>query len=252
MFDWYIREVGEYVDGLRTGGKPVREYNFPGTAAALKKGLPIHIGPQANRGILLREDTFIELGGPDAGSCAFFIMTENLSLIKDGRITLIGPDLQETIRPKLPFGQVVMVGGNELNTKDPNALYHLRFIGDEIEGYMVRSLSRNLWSRVSKDAGAKGFSFEVLGRALMSVYKSQNIKIQAVEILFVTSSKEDVGRLADIEVQVQKERDQIQKEHWKSKGYDIDCILDCGSCANKSVCDELRKVLRARRKAKGG
>lgn len=251
MFDWYIREVIEYMAELRAGGKPVREYNFPGTAVGLKEGLPVRIGSQANRGIILREDTFIELGGPDAGSCAFFLMTDDPACIRDGRTTLIGPDLQEASRPSLPFAQVVMVGGEELNPKEPETLQQLRFIGDQIEGYMVRSLSRNLWSRVSRDAAAKGFNFEILGRALMAVYKSQNIKVQAVEILFVTSSREDVRRLGDIEIQVQKDREQIQREHWRSKGYDIDCGPDCRSCANKAVCDELREVLRARRKARG-
>lgn len=250
MFDRYIREVGQYEDGLRAEGRLVRKYKFTGSAEQLKERLPVRIGPQANQGILLREDTFVELGGPDEGSCGCFLITDDPSLIMDGRTTLIGPDIQESSRSALPFGQVVMAGGAELNYKEPETLQHLRFIGDQIEGYMLRSLPQSLWCRVSKNAAARGFNFEVLGRALMAVYKSQNIKIEAVEIIFITSSKKDVMRLAEIEAQAQKNIKQMREEYWKSKGYDINCGLDCRACVNKEVCEELRTVLRSRRRAK--
>ena len=251
MFDGIIKKVAACVEEWRTEGKKIREFHFPGTASLLKEGLPISVGNRANSGIILREDTRIELGGPDAGSCACFLVTEDLSLLQDGKITLIGPDIPETSGPSLPFGQVVVMGGSELGLEEPELLQHLRFIGDQIEGYMVRSLSQNLWSRVSKNAAAKGFNFEILGRALMAVYKSQNYKIQAVEILFVTSSKEDVMVLSELESRAEKIRKQLQKDHWKIRGYDIDCDLDCSVCDDKAVCDELRKVLQAKMSVAG-
>ena len=55
-----------------------------------------------------------------------------------------------------------------------------------------------MWSRVSKNAAEKGFCFETLGRALMAIFKSDMPKVQAVEILFVTSSKEDLEQLDNI------------------------------------------------------
>ena len=249
MFDGIIKKVAACVEEWRTEGKEIREFHFPGTASLLKEGLPISVGNRANPGIILREDTRIELGGPDAGSCASFLMTDDLSLLQDGKITLIGPDIPETFGPSLPFGQVVMMGGSELGLEGPELLQHLRFIGNPIEGYMVRSLSNNLWSRVSRNVAVRGFNFEILGRALMAVYKAQHAKIQAMEILFVTSSKEDVMVLSELETRAEKIRKQLQKYHWKLRGYEIDCDLDCRTCIDKAVCDELRKVLLARKVA---
>jgi CO dehydrogenase/acetyl-CoA synthase beta subunit len=177
------------------------------------------------------------------------LRTDNPSLVRDGRITLIGPDVDESSGKSLPFGQVVMMGGVELSDKEHEALQHLTFIGDQIEGYMVRSLSRNLWSRVSNDAAQKGFCFETLGKALMAIYKSNNLKIQAMETIFVTSSKEDVGLLDHIAAQVQKIDKEIVKQNWKIRGYDIDCAFDCSSCTDKPVCDDIREVLRAKKKS---
>jgi CO dehydrogenase/acetyl-CoA synthase beta subunit len=248
VFEAYIRKVAEYVEDLRARGRQIREFEALGTAAVLREALPVNVGPLANQGVILREDTFVELGGPDAGSCAFFLMTDDLSLIRDGRTTLIGPDIQETSCRSLPFCQVVMIGGTELGEGEHETLQQIRFIGDQIEGYMVRSLSRGLWSRVSRNAAAKGFGFEVLGRTLMAIYKSQNPRIQATEILFVTSSKEDVMILSSIETQVQKIGKEVQKKNWKIRGYDIDCALDCEGCADKAVCDEIREVLRMRKR----
>lgn len=235
--------LADYVQQMQTTGRQLRVFNLPTTVGRLKEGLPIRIGSQAGQGIVLRGDTFVELGNPEVGSCAFFLRTDNPALIKDGMITLIGPDIQESFGQSLAFGQVVIMGGVELSNKEHEALQQLQYVGDQIEGYMVRNLSRNLWSRVGKDAVRKGFSFQILGRALMALYKVSNPKIEAMEIIFVTSGKDDVGGLDRIAVQVQKIDKEIVKENWKIRGYDLDCALDCSSCSEQEVCDEIREVL---------
>jgi CO dehydrogenase/acetyl-CoA synthase beta subunit len=247
MFDLYIQKMIGYVEELQARGRQTRVFECSGPAAKPKDDLPIRIGPRASSGVILRDDTLVELGNPDAGSCAFILWTNNPSLIADGRITLIGPDIQESSGQSLPFGQVVMVGGTELSDEKHEALQRLQFIGDEIEGYMVRSSSRNIWSRVSKHVIGKGFSFEVLGRALNRLYRSSDPAIQAMEIVFVTSGKEDVGLLDQLASQVQKINKEMVRQTWKIKGYDIDCLFDCTSCADKPVCDEIRGVLQLRR-----
>jgi CO dehydrogenase/acetyl-CoA synthase beta subunit len=247
MFDIYIQKITEYVERLQAEGRQTQVFDCQGPADKLKEDLPIRVGPRASPGIILREDTFIELGSPKAGSCAFILWTDKTSLISDGRITLIGPDIQESPGQSLPFGQVVMVGGTELSDKEDEVLRHLQYIGDRIEGYMVRSLSRNIWSRVSKDVAGKGFSFEVLGRALRALYKSANARIEKMETIFVTSSKEDIGLLDQVAAQVQKINKEIVRQTWKIRGYDIDCAFDCSSCADKPVCDDIREVLQLKR-----
>ncbi len=60
---------------------------------------------------------------------------------------------------------------------------------------MIKSIPQHMWSRVSLDAAGKGFNFEILGRALMAIYRSAVPKIEAMEVMFVTSSKEDLQLL---------------------------------------------------------
>jgi CO dehydrogenase/acetyl-CoA synthase beta subunit len=247
-FDEYIEKVSRYIEEMRGGGGPVAAFDRPGSPEKLLEGLPIGVGPNANPGIVLRGDTFVELGNPQAGSCAALLWTDRPSLIRDGRITLFGPGIQESAEGSLPFAQILMVGGDDLGQDDHEKLQQAQHVADQIEGYMVRSASQNLWSRVSKDAAAKGFDFETLGRALIDLVKIGVPKVSVVEILFVTTSKEDVKRLDGLVSGVREVGREILKENWKARGYDLDCDFDCTSCNDQEICDEIRGVIKARRK----
>jgi CO dehydrogenase/acetyl-CoA synthase beta subunit len=250
VFDIYIKKISQYVEDMKAKNRRITVFDAPSTFIRLKEGLPFKVGPDANPGIILRQDTYVELGNPEAGSCAIMLSTDNTSLIRDGRITLIGPDIPESEGKSLPFGQVLIFGGVGLDDKEHESLQQHGFVSDSIEGYMIRSLPQNVWSRVSKDAAGKGFDFECLGKALMSVYKSCNQKIETMEIVFLTSGKDDVKLLDELSAQVQKISREIVKENWKIKGYDIDCEFDCSSCADKPVCDDIREVLKEKRRKK--
>jgi len=245
-FDEYVKKVAAYVEDLRSRGKSVRQITCPPLLAASTEGLPIRVGEGANPGIILRSDTFAELGNPEAGSCALVLWTDDPALVRDGTITVIGPDIPESAGASLPFGQVLLVGGRELTVEEHQTLSQAQYVADQIEGYMIKSSSRNLWGRVSKDVAAKGFCFEMLGRALTAIYKSTSPKVEAMEVVFITSDKEDVLRLGEIAGEVQEVSTEIVKEHWKARGYDLDCDLDCKSCSEKAVCDDIRDVISAK------
>ena len=254
IFDAYLTEVAQYVQEMKEKGRPFREMNCPTTVNALKEGLPVSIGDQSKGGVILRRDTFIELGNPEVGSSAFLLWTDNSSLVTDGRITLIGSDIPESPGASLPLGQVLIVGGKEIGDKEHDALERSQYISDQIEGYMLRSTLGQTWGRVSKDAAARGFSFETLGRGLMALLKAEVPGIEAMEIVFVTSNKEDLQPLSRIAKQVQEIGRKISKEVWKAKGYDIvECGngVSCGSCSSKKVCDDIREVINVQKKETG-
>jgi CO dehydrogenase/acetyl-CoA synthase beta subunit len=246
VFDSYIEKVASYAQEIRSQGSPVREFDCSGPPEKLRHGLPMAVGPNANPGIILRGDTFLELGNPEAGSCSILLWTDDPSRVRDGRITLLGPDIPESADASLPFGQVLVVAGEGLTPEDHEKLQQAQHVSDQIEGYMVRSSSANLWSRVSKDVAAKGLDFESLGRALMSLVKSGASGVSAVELLFVTTSKQDVKHLDAVASQVKTLGSEMVKETWKAKGYDLDCDLDCSSCSDRPVCDEIRDVIVAK------
>ena len=244
-FDECIGQVSDYVKEMRRAGRPVSEFEA-------QRELPVEVGPNAAAGIILRGDTFVELGSPQVGSCAALLWTRDVSRVADGRITLFGPDVPASRGESLPFAQVLLVAGRDLDESDHEKLQQAQHVSGEIEGYMVRSTAENIWGRVSHDAAAKGFDCRVLGSALIALVKRAAPAVSGVEVLFVTTDREDVKRLAGICSRAKQVAGDILKETWKARGYDVDCGFDCGSCMDESVCDDIREVIVASRKrAKG-
>lgn len=255
IYDVYLTRLAAYVSDLRQEGRLIRDIACPSEVSRLLEGLPIRVGPGANRGIILRGDTFVEMGNPDAGSSAFLFWTDNPALVRDGKITLIGPDIPESPGASLPFGQVLIMAGTGLTEKDHQKLEHTQFVADQIEGYMIRSTSQLVWSRVSKEAAEKGFCFETLGRALMAIFKSEVTQVESMEILFVTSSRQDLEPLDDIGAQVRKIYKSILAADWKARGFDAYVCSyggDCKTCPDQPVCDEIKEVVKVRKEKVSG
>jgi CO dehydrogenase/acetyl-CoA synthase beta subunit len=136
-----------------------------------------------------------------------------------------------------------LIGGSFLKEEHHTTLEWSQYISDRIEGYMIRSVPQRIWSRVSKEAIERGFCFEVLGKALMGIIKSELPLVESIEMLFVTSSKQDVDELEIIAKQVEKISHDLKKGKFIAgdKG-DYSCIdgLDCSLCQDKPVCDTIR------------
>jgi CO dehydrogenase/acetyl-CoA synthase beta subunit len=252
IFDAYVKEIRDYAERMRAKYGVLREIDCPKGTDEVLSGLPVRIGPRASAGIILREDTSVELGNPSTGSCAFLLWTDNPTLIRDGRITLVGPDIGESQGRSLPFAQILMPGGSALQEEDQEVLDRSQYAFDQIEGYMIRSVPQRMWSRVSKTAVDKGFNFETLGRALMGIFKSQVPRVEAVEVLFVTSSREDLTPLENIATQVGKISRDIRRNTLIRRldgAYECTAGYDCNACADKAVCDDIKQLV-ALRKAK--
>ena len=196
--------------------------------------------PGAGRNnLVLLADLALELGNPADGSVSFLLTTEEEDLVDDGRITLIGPDVQEASGPRLPFGKVVIVRveGNDdsITVKRHREMFLLKF-GLSLKGYMLKAASRYMaeWSRISKEAVATGFSFSVLGNALVEGYKRLDY-VKAVEVIFVTSSDVDVKGLYEMGHRALRRVDAMNKRTSEMNH-------DCSSCGYKDVCDEAEEL----------
>jgi len=80
IFDEDIKQIAGYVTGLKDKGLQMREFFCRELSETLAEDLPIQVGPEANPGIILRGDTFVEMGNPSAGSVSLFLWTDNPSL----------------------------------------------------------------------------------------------------------------------------------------------------------------------------
>jgi len=252
-FDAYIEKLRKYLEDIGKRGQ-LREISCPAKVAELMEGLPVRVGPQERANIILKEDTAVELGNPNVASCAFLLWTPNPTLVRDGRITLIGPDIQEGVGQSLPLAQVLIIGGPGLKDQHHLVLEQHYIISNQIEGYMIRLAPQRqrMWTRVSKEAMEKGFSFEALGRAIMAIYKSGFPVIDAAEVVFLTSSKEDVEGLESIATEVQKiKNDALSGRFARKDDGSYECTseyVDCTECPDQVICDEIRDLIRLRRK----
>jgi len=247
-YEVHLARVREYVAAKKRQCRQVREINCSAEDEKLVGDLPLGVGVQKGSNIILKEDTFVELGNPSIASCAFVVWSDSLSGVVDGRITLIGTDVQESEGKSLPFGQVIIVGGSRLKEEHYIDLEKTQYISDQIEGYMIRSVPRRVWSRVSREAAGTGFSFETLGRALMSIFKSRHPLVQATEVIFVTSSKEDVNELDGIAAEVRQFSGELRKWVRQNDGTYECSEYSCASCDEKELCDSIRGWIALRRK----
>jgi len=184
--------------------------------------------------IVLSEDTWLELGNPKTSSTAPVLVTESLDLVHDGSITLIGPDIPEA-QGSLPFAQILLIASNQLQDEDYRKINSFQY-ELELQGYMIKAIpsSLTIWSRVSKESAGEGFSFEILGDAIIERYKS-TFSIPSMEIVFVTSSKDDVEELGDLRQKVTRIISAMNKMIQETS-------FDCSSCEYLDVCADVRQL----------
>jgi len=249
-FDEQILAIRGFTRKRKEEGRPLSETHCAGSPDDLLRGLAVRFGPDTPPSVILKEDTFIELGNPVNGSASMVLWTRQKELVQDGLITRMGPDVPEAEGQSLPFGQVILLGGSGLEEKDLAKLERASNLSSLLEGYMIRHVPRKLWSRVSRDAAAKGFCFETLGRALMAHYKRTFPLLESAEILFVTSSKAQVEELEGIGLEAKGKSLSIRKLTRTEDGnYECD-DLSCDECPEKPACDTIREVMVIRKKGK--
>ena len=243
-FDRLIGQVRQTIDGIGSV-KNVRVIQAPSA-----NSLPFAIGEHANHGIVLKSRCAVELGGTLEGSCALTLSTSDVKLIHDGCVTIVGPDIPELTQDCVhPFAQVILVAGAGLTGEDHQGIEDCQDAKDWIDGYLVRGGAGELWTRISRDLFARGLSFAQLGSALGALIKERQAKASHVEIVFVTSSKADVEQLCALRNAWKDASHGLRHDTWMGKGLDIDCPSGghCGSCGDKQICDQVRKIQRMRR-----
>jgi CO dehydrogenase/acetyl-CoA synthase beta subunit len=244
LFDPYFALIRDYEDDLRIKGRIVRVWPADQPRVGEQAETP------AQTTLILKEDTAVELGGPASAGTAFLLWTDDVSLVSDGRVTLIGPDITETTTNVLPLGQVMLVAGSSLKKElQPRLERDLRY-AEGVPGYATRSTGGRIWSRVSRRAYEDGFSLRRLGGTILSQLHRKQAAEAAAEIVFVTSSVEDVQSLEKIGAQVRKLSHDLRRERLKqvSNGeYECQSGVACDVCTDNEVCADIRQIVAIRK-----
>ncbi len=235
LFDKQYTAISDYLDSRRSEGK-VSVFTHSG-----KTDWPT----DKKQNLVLGQDTAVELGNPKDASTSFLLWVNQPGEIRNGRITIVGPDLHQLIGKQSSFGKIVIVAGSDFDADNSHERYRemelLRY-DIHLKGYMMRGVSQQQreWSRVSNDAIRNGFSFKYLGGALMDKF-SQLPYVRAVETIFITSCREDVQAaeiIADNVFRVISAMNKMAEE----------MSLDCDTCDYNDVCGDVAELRSMRKK----
>lgn len=210
-------------------------------------------GEGAGGGVVMRRDIGIELGGGSAATCAMVLTTSDGDLVRDGRVSVIGPDFDEVEEGAvLPFAQMVLIGGSSLTGTDVQALEEIQKVRNWVHGYQVRTTTNEIAARVSKELKAAGFTLGHLGKALAALARSAHPEAAKVEVVFVTASSDEVKALRPLANRWVDRSREIRRCAMAEIGIDIDCPSGghCGKCKDKDTCDQVRRIQAMRRTAK--
>ena len=234
LFNERIRELRAYVDTVRARNvvRVVRSAEVPAWPPG-KKG-----------NVVLHADTSVELGNPQDESVAFHVWTADLGLVRDGCITLVGPDIGESVGRHLPFGKAVLLGVEDVCEENCVERYRelgLRRYDLNLAGYMLRAPSQvgREWSRVSRQAVDGGFTLATLGSALIRLYKALPY-VKSAEALVVTSSPADVRELSMIGDRAARQIAALNK-------MTTELVRECEACEFNDVCSQVEDLRVSRR-----
>ena len=201
--------------------------------------------------VVLAEDVAVELGHPSTSSQSFVLVTLQKELTHNGQITLVGPDFERMSNGECrPFAQVAIAAFAPGTAPDPFDLENLQYLTHRLPGYMVRSVPGRLWARISKQGRSNGLTMETLGSALISAYTEEFEHIEGVEVMFVTSTASDVDELSMVATEAKILAGQHKKLALGIDG-EVECSeLDCETCEEQPVCDNLRDIVIKRRERK--
>jgi len=189
----------------------------------------------------------MELGNPDTISISFLIFTTNFEMIEDNTIDIIGHDIMiENSNKVMPFAQILLVGGKKFTNNEYEYYKELEFIMNtsRLNGYTIRAIPQQhkIWCRVSKEALNNGFSLKILGNYLINQIKKKEY-VDAAEIIFVTSGKDDVMDLTDISTNVSKKISALSKMTEEKS-------FNCSDCDYQDVCNESNDLAKIRERLK--
>lgn len=145
--------------------------------------IPVSYGPAFEGERVRKDDLFAECGGRKSTCCEYLRMRE-MHEVEDGRIEVVGPDIDE-LDPVavLPLAVVVDVAGRKMQKDfEPILERQIHHLINSAEGVMHIGQRDIAWIRISKQAREKGFKIrhigDILHAKLLSDFPSIADKIQ--------------------------------------------------------------------------
>lgn len=191
--------------------------------------IPVGIGIIYEGERIRGKEMQIELGGPRESYKFELVQARNMDEVEDGKIIIIGPDISE-LKPETnhPFGLLIEVAGGGIE-KDLEGVIERRIHEylNFIEGFMHLNQRYDIQLRLSKKSFERGLnSFNVLGKVLQRLFKSEMPFIEKIQFTFMTDP-EKVKEWYQKAIEIYESRDS------RARGMnddDVDVFYGCSLC----------------------
>src|SRR3990172_6165708 len=152
--------------------------------------IPVDVGMIYEGERIRKNDMYAEFGGPKSIGAELFRIAGD-GVVKDGKITVVGPDIQDLKEGDTrPFGIFIRAAGEKLE-EDLEGVFERRmhYYFNYIQGFMHLNSRDTIWCRISKDALKAGVKFEHLGQAVMDLFKKEYEVLEKMDVTFYTDEK---------------------------------------------------------------
>jgi len=191
--------------------------------------IPVDVGVIYEGERIRYKDMHAEFGGPRADAKFELVRAKGLDEIEDEKIAVIGPDIKDMEEGSThPFGIYIEVAGKEIE-EDLEGVIERRIheYCNFIEGIMHLNQRYDIHLRLSKKSFQKGFnSFNLWGKVLQRLYKSELPFIEKIQITFITDPKKVHAMYAEA-IKVYDHRDAKARG---MKDEEADAFYGCTLC----------------------
>lgn len=193
---------------------------------ASKINIPVNFGPAFEGETIRREDTFLEMGGGKTEAFELLRMVD-VNDIEDGKITVIGPDIDSLPEEggRLPFGLMVDIYGRKMQSDfEPVLERRIHYFCNYAEGLWHVAQRDLCWLRVSREARDKGVTLAHFGEILIAKLKSEFPSIVDRVQVTILTEPDKVSEYHKVAREVYGQRDE------RMRGLTDDAVAEFYSC----------------------
>ncbi len=198
--------------------------------------VPVLVAPAFEGERVRKENLHVEFGSKY--STAFeYLVARPASAVEDGRVTLIGPDIDVLKTKALPLGILVEVAAREFNKDfEPILERQIHRYINEAQGLMHMGQRDMIWVRISREAFGKGFRLKHVGVLLHAMlHKNFGSLVDKVQVTLFTKEEDVARHLGEARASFEARDERLRGMTDESVDTFYSCAL-CQSFAPNHIC----------------
>jgi len=198
--------------------------------------IPVLVAPAFEGERVRKENLKVEFGSKYSTSFEFLV-SRPASQVEDGRVTLIGPDIDASDAKALPLGILVEAAAREFNKDfEPILERQIHRYINEAQGIMHMGQRDMNWIRISREAFDKGFRLKHIGVLLHAMlHKDFGAIVDKVQVTLFTKEEDVVQRLLEARAAFEARDERLRGMTDESVDTFYSCAL-CQSFAPNHIC----------------